>query len=244
MRGFLGVVLTTAMGCTVGEIDGTDDDDSRRSTLAPPPPETPSQSGASTAPTDPAASPDGAPELQTPAHVAAVTYYWVAERPADDPDELSILDCDGAVLTRASKEFEAEVEMQRTARAISPAGKRITFNDVGGCFRTLTSQYPWGIGVTSPTEGPYALVPFRSIAVDPSLFTLGKWYFVRELVGKTTPRPSVFIHDGCVRAVDVGGAIKGDHIDFFVGNQSARASFTMDEATLEDGAAHGCGGPV
>jgi 3D (Asp-Asp-Asp) domain-containing protein len=197
---------------------------------------------ASTAPSEEATAPPpaGVPAAEKPAQVAAVTYYWVAERPEGDPDELSILDCDGALLTRASKEFHAEVEMQRTARAISPAGKRIIFNDVGGCFRTLDAKYPWGVGLTSATEGAYALVPFRSIAVDPSIFTIGKWYFLPELVGKKTPSPSVFVHDGCVRAVDVGGAIKGNHIDFFVGNESARAGFAMDEATLEDAAGR-CG---
>lgn len=235
----------------MGEIDDNDDGD-RTSTIAPPPPSLPpdAPSGASTAPTASTAPSEPqtaeAPPSQPPADPAPpaiaskkaeLTYYWVAERPDGDPDHVAIKDCDGAILTMASKTFQAAVEMERTARATSPTGKRITFNDVGGCFRVLDpTKYPWGIGVTSKTEGAYPLIPFRSIAVDPTVFTLGKWYFVPELVGKKTPSPSVFTHDGCVRAVDVGGAIKGAHIDFFAGTEAARASFTLNNVTLEDAA--------
>ena len=245
MRWILLPLLTTAVGCAAGEIDDNDDGD-RTSTIAPPPPSLPpdAPSTASTAPSGPATAEappaQPAPADPSPPAIASkkaeVTYYYVAERPEGDPDHVAIKDCDGALLTMASKTFHAAVEMERTARATSPTGKRITFNDVGGCFRVLDAKYPWGIGVTSKTEGAYPLIPFRSIAVDPAVFTLGKWYFVRELVGKKTPSPSVFTHDGCVRAVDVGSAIKGAHIDFFTGNAAARASFTMENVTVEDAA--------
>ncbi len=232
--------MTTAVGCTTGEIDDSDLDEPKTPSLTPPPPsvlpDPPSSASSSAGPSESAPPPESEPAAApAPAGKSVeLTYYWVAERPEGDPDHVRINDCDGALLTWASKEFHAAVEMERTARAISPSGKKITFNDVGGCFRVLDAKYPWGIGVTSKTEGPYALVPFRSIAVDPTVFVIGRWYYVPELVGKTTPSPSVFTHDGCVRAVDVGGAIKGAHIDFFLGDATARPSFKLNTVTLEE----------
>jgi 3D (Asp-Asp-Asp) domain-containing protein len=213
MKAIVVAVLAMAVGCTMGDMDDGE-------------PRAPSKALGF------APSPEAS---RTPAGKSVeLTYYWVAERPAGDPDDVRINDCDGALLTWASHDFHAAVEMERTARATSPSGAKITFNDVGGCFRVLDAKYPWGIGVTSKTEGAYPLVPFRSIAVDPTVFVIGRWYYVPELAGKKTPSPSVFTHDGCVRAVDVGGAIKGAHIDFFVGDESARASFELDAVTLEE----------
>lgn len=237
MRWILGALLSTAVGCTAGEIEDPELDDPRTPSQIPPEPsvlpDAPSSSAAASAPAE--TPPSEAPPAAASKKVE-LTYYWVAERPAGDPDEVAIKDCDGALLTMASTEFHAAVEMERTARATSPSGKRITFNDVGGCFRVLDAKYPWGIGVTSKTEGAFPLIPHRSIAVDPTVFVIGRWYYVPELAGKSTPSPSVFTHDGCVRAVDVGGAIKGSHIDFFVGTEAARASFKMTTVTMEEAA--------
>ena len=74
---------------------------------------------------------------------------------------------------------------------------------------------------------------FRSIAVDPSVLKLGKWYYIKELDGVTMPSPaSGLLHDGCVRAMDVGGAINGKHIDFFVGYYSAYQSLIDGTSTM------------
>jgi 3D (Asp-Asp-Asp) domain-containing protein len=62
-----------------------------------------------------------------------------------------------------------------------------------------------------------ALVPYRSIAVDTGVLTIGHRYYVEELDGVTMPGdPGGFVHDGCVTADDVGGGISGMHIDWFV----------------------------
>jgi 3D (Asp-Asp-Asp) domain-containing protein len=86
-------------------------------------------------------------------------------------------------------------------------------------------------------------MPFRSIAVDPTVFPLGRWYFVPELVGVTLPplaasnpasgasKPAassepVRVHDGCVRADDIGSAVRGEMVDLFVGPRSALVALT------------------
>lgn len=54
------------------------------------------------------------------------------------------------------------------------------------------------------------LIPFKSVAVDPSVIKYGTKIFIPSLQG-------IDGHDGWVIAHDTGGAIKGNHIDFFVG---------------------------
>lgn len=81
---------------------------------------------------------------------------------------------------------------------------------MGTCFKTLAlDQHPLGAGVQSRP-----LVPFRSIAVDPRYIPIGSPVYIPELVGALMPDGSR--HDGCLRADDMGGAIKEHKIDFFV----------------------------
>jgi 3D (Asp-Asp-Asp) domain-containing protein len=81
---------------------------------------------------------------------------------------------------------------------------------VGTCFKTLAlEQHPLGAGVQGrPLE------PFRSIAVDPRFIPIGAPVYVPELVGVLMPDGTR--HDGCLRADDMGGAIKEHKLDFFV----------------------------
>jgi 3D (Asp-Asp-Asp) domain-containing protein len=79
----------------------------------------------------------------------------------------------------------------------------------GTCFTQVdVSEFPFGRGA-----GMRALMPFKSVAVDPRLIKLGEPLYLPELDGVLLPDGS--IHDGCVRADDVGGAIKQRHMDFF-----------------------------
>jgi 3D (Asp-Asp-Asp) domain-containing protein len=79
----------------------------------------------------------------------------------------------------------------------------------GTCFQQIDPvEYPFGRGAGSRT-----LLPFKSVAVDPRLIRLGEPLYLPELDGIRLPDGS--IHDGCVRADDVGGAIKKRHLDFF-----------------------------
>lgn len=201
--------------------------DSETPSLVPPEPPAAAESEA-------AATADPVVE-SAPGTSVELTFYWVAVRPEGDPDEVRILDCEGHLLTHASNSFRAEVNMERTARARLDSGELVTFNDAGGCYRRINAkQYPWGMGVSKGSE-PYALHPFRSIAVDPKRFTFGKWYYAAELDGVMMPAPSKQRHDGCVRAVDEGKAIVGDHVDFFVGDKRAYPSLaSITRVTLQE----------
>jgi 3D (Asp-Asp-Asp) domain-containing protein len=80
----------------------------------------------------------------------------------------------------------------------------------GTCFEQLdVTDFPFGRGA-----GMRPLIPFKSVAVDPRVVPLGEPLYIPEFDGMVLPDGS--IHDGCVRADDTGGGIKGRKLDFFV----------------------------
>jgi 3D (Asp-Asp-Asp) domain-containing protein len=82
------------------------------------------------------------------------------------------------------------------------------------CYQELDpAQYPWGMG-----SRHRVLRPDVSIAVDPTVIPLGTALYLAELDGLVPPGRTEPL-TGCVSADDVGGAIKGTHIDLFVGTR-------------------------
>lgn len=88
------------------------------------------------------------------------------------------------------------------------------------------------------------LVPFRSIAVDPTVVPLGTSLFIPDARGVTVTLPNgeSVAHDGYFFAADRGGAIKGNHIDVFIGTSDvspfpfikSRSSATFDAYVVND----------
>ena len=80
----------------------------------------------------------------------------------------------------------------------------------GTCFEQLdVADFPFGRG-----SGLRPLIPFKSVAVDRRVIRIGEPLYIPEFDGLALPDGS--IHDGCVRADDTGGGIKGRKMDFFV----------------------------
>ncbi len=155
-----------------------------------------------------------------------LTYYHISLRPQNDPDEVTLLDCKVNLLTRASRAWRADAIMEGTARYRDENGEQKAINiadGAGTCWLPLDWESRWGLGVWNPSTGnSYQLRPFRSIAIDRRELTIGAWYYIKELDGVQMPYPvSTMTHNGCVRAVDVGAAILGKHIDFYVAYASA-----------------------
>src|SRR2546423_770745 len=72
----------------------------------------------------------------------------------------------------------------------------------------------------------------RATAAARGVLTRGKGYYTRGLAGGVFPPPAGgLVHDGCVRAMDVGPAIIGRHIDFFVGYYSAYTNLINGSTT-------------
>lgn len=80
--------------------------------------------------------------------------------------------------------------------------------------RWKISPFPFGIGnKNNPLE------PYVSIATDQSIIPFGSTVYIEAAVGsKYTVNGVEKVHNGYFRADDVGGAIKGNHIDVFIGN--------------------------
>lgn len=89
---------------------------------------------------------------------------------------------------------------------------------------------PWiisvGRSVFAPARGPYGdgvqgfvLVPYRTIAVDPTVIPIGSVVYIPQTRGMKirSAATTSLSHDGYFFAADSGGAIKGHHIDIFCG---------------------------
>ncbi len=89
--------------------------------------------------------------------------------------------------------------------------------------RFIESKYPWGLG----SKGN-PIIPFRSIATDPEFIPFGTVIFIESAVGEefSLPDGTKIKHDGYFVAGDVGGGIKTNHIDVYIGaNKIAPFSF-------------------
>jgi hypothetical protein len=65
----------------------------------------------------------------------------------------------------------------------------------------------------------YILIPYRTIAVDKKVLPIGTVLFIPDAVGIeiVLPNGKKMIHDGYFFSADIGGDIKGNHIDVFTG---------------------------
>ena len=168
---------------------------------------------------DAASGPDAAPGGPGPVLGSfELTYYYVAAESdyADTGDDTTLYDPTCEVLAIVPTRFAEAVVIEGTGELVD--GR--VFNYSGACpcaftpcFHFEDDAHPWGSGA-----GGRPLLPFRSIAVDRDVLSIGARYYVLELDGVTMPgEPPTggFVHDGCVSADDTGGHIIGMHIDFF-----------------------------
>ncbi|MSP59837.1 MAG: hypothetical protein EXR72_05760 [Myxococcales bacterium] len=144
-----------------------------------------------------------------------LSFYWLAYESeyANETYDVDIYDKTGFWLGRYPSGFVYELKLEGTG--FLRDGRLLNYDGpcawgMGTCFSVLSfDEHPMGRGVQNR-----ALVPFRSVAVDPHLIPIGSPLFVPEVVGLVLPDGTV--HDGCLRADDMGGAIKNRKLDFFV----------------------------
>ena len=85
-----------------------------------------------------------------------------------------------------------------------------------------TVRFGEAVGTYGDGVQGYALVPFRTVAVDPGVIPIGSVLFIPDAVGVPfTSEGRELVHDGYFFAADVGGAIRGAHIDTFTGTQGS-----------------------
>jgi 3D (Asp-Asp-Asp) domain-containing protein len=191
-------------------------------------------------------APSGPPDAGGPGPVLGsfkLTYYYVAaEADYTGTKDTALYEPGCSVLAVVPSEYAHAVIIEGTG--MLDDGQ--VFNYAGACacalspcFHFVDAEHPWGTG-----SGGRALVPFRSIAVDDAVLTIGARYYIAELDGVAmpgAPPTGGFVHDGCVSADDTGGDILGMHIDFFVPVRTdylaLDAKLGLGAVTLQDGGA-------
>jgi len=167
------------------------------------------------------------------------TYYYV-HTAVEAESGLPYRDMKGAALTRnISLRDWCLGAIEGTIQVISPEGSK-TLNFAGtlskaqvDCATVLKidpSKRPWitsvGKSAFASAHGTYGdgvdgyqLVPWRTVAVDPTKIPVGSVVYIPAARGlPVTVAPGTTIkHDGYFFAADGGGAIKGSHIDVFCG---------------------------
>lgn len=134
----------------------------------------------------------------------------------------------------ASRSSRSQVDCSSFFSSLSPSVLRAMSTSR---FKAVAA--PFGLGT-----GGYQLVPFRTIAVDRSQIPLGSVIYIPAARGVSITLPSgeQVLHDGYFFAADVGGAIRGNHIDVFIGVADrnpfpfvkSRASGSFEAYLVED----------
>jgi 3D (Asp-Asp-Asp) domain-containing protein len=163
----------------------------------------------------------------TPIGLMWNTYYYLASE-ADYPGaaDTVLYDSSCRAIATVPAAFSDSVCVEgsgrlRDGRVINYAstcscGRRCPVGGATICYSALDpARFPWGMGSRSnPLE------PLRSWAVDTSFIPFGTVLYAEQFDGISIPSVDGlggFVHDGCFRADDVGGAIAGNHFDFFAG---------------------------
>ncbi len=149
---------------------------------------------------------------------ALMTFYWVIDESSSryrGKRTAELRDVRGHVIATTTRKFRRELMMEGTGWLRD--GRTVMYDGrVRGesRFRVLKSRY--GIGSTG-----CALVPYRTIAVNPRFVRLGSTLYIPQLKGARLPDGTV--HDGKFVAND-RGHFGGAHIDVFIGTgpKSAR----------------------
>lgn len=176
-----------------------------------------------------AAAPSGPPATVGPAITVWPTYYdFPDENDFAGAQDTALTDTQGNVLAMVPAAFASHLCLEgagklRDGRVINYAGPYAGGYDChwGGPmgFRFLdSSRYPWGSGCQGKS-----LVPLRTWAADLSVFPCGTKLYSPRWDGVAIPRIGDiggFVHDGRFTVEDSGGAINGNHIDFYAGSQA------------------------
>lgn len=143
-----------------------------------------------------------------------VTYYWVVEE-KDYPQSKStpIYSQDGKLVGRFSSSFVKDFKIESAARLRD-----------GRCLSYLKKQNRAMVVEKFLGHGGHTLVELKSIAVDPMVIPLGSKVYIPEMEQVTVGNK---VLNGIFYAHDVGSAVKGNHIDVFIGVKGNMQAFAL-----------------
>jgi len=205
-------------------------------------------------PPDSTSAPDGRldapapnPDVNMPADVSVSapgpkigtlwnTYYWVSLESdfSGSADTVLYDDACQAIITVTAK-FSDSVCIEGSGRLSD--GRMINYEQSCSCGRPCPTggivcysvldihEFPWGMGAASN-----ALQPLVSLAVDKNVIPLGQIVYLPVWDGVKVPAVDGLggtTHDGCFRADDVGGSIRGMHVDLFAGSANMHTQLEL-----------------
>jgi 3D (Asp-Asp-Asp) domain-containing protein len=142
---------------------------------------------------------------------AMLSFYWVIDETAlayRGRADVALRDARGRVIATTSRKFRRALVLEGAGRLRD--GRVVTYNcKRRGEHRFRLTKAQSGLAVTGG-----ALVPFRTVAVDPHVIKLGSKIYIPQLKGARLPDGTV--HDGIFVAADCGH-FRGRHVDVFVG---------------------------
>lgn len=114
------------------------------------------------------------------------------------------INVDGVVYGVVKKTWSKRVPCERSFMS------GLSYASSTGRLKFKKDKHKYGTGNKSNP-----LTPYKSIACDQSIYKFKQKFFIPSAKGCELPDGSK--HDGVFVCEDVGGAIKGDHIDTFIG---------------------------
>ncbi|MGQ9708144.1 MAG: 3D domain-containing protein [bacterium] len=135
-----------------------------------------------------------------------VTYYWVVEE-KDYPKSSSVplYSIDGKLVGRFHSSFVRDFKTESAARLRD-----------GRCLSYLKKKDRVQVVERFLGHGGNTLTELKSIAVDPKLIPLGSKVYIPQFEGVAVNGKQL---NGVFYAHDVGSAVKGNHIDIFLGDK-------------------------
>jgi len=142
---------------------------------------------------------------------AMVTYYWLIDEMAPryrGKAKAELQDVRGEVIARTSVRFRRDLIREGSGHLRD--GRTVAYDrKLNGTNRFRIVRAEYGVGRLG-----CALVPYRTVAVDPHFVKLGTTISIPQLKG--TRLPDGTIHDGIFIAND-RGHFRGAHVDLFIG---------------------------
>lgn len=141
-----------------------------------------------------------------------VTYYWVVEE-KDYPAsrEVPLYDTKGGLIGRFSSRFVRAFKIEAAARLRD-----------GRCLTYLKQAGKAQVSNRFMGYGGHVLTELKSVAVDPRVVPLGARIYVPQAEEvMVNGRP----HSGVFYAHDIGSAVRGKHIDIFLGPKKNAKAF-------------------
>ena len=134
---------------------------------------------------------------------------------------------EGELIARVTPTFKERLDVEGSARLRD--GRVVNFDErVGERWTYLVAE---GAQYGLDARGR-ALVPFRSVAVDPSVVPLGTVVYLPALDGVRLPTGET--HDGLCLAQDTGQGIEGKRVDIFVGFENDEDNTLTRSGRVQD----------